>query len=93
MGGGAGGTAVFGDSALIQLLEESKEIFAERNRRVGRGWGEAAIPDLNIDIELQTAVSRLYTRYQQITASSLQIIAEYIRERPEEFVVFSEQTA
>ncbi|MBP2115493.1 hypothetical protein [Paenibacillus silagei] len=87
------GLQYFGDFALIQLLEESKGIFAARNRRVGRGWGEAAIPDLNTDSELQTAVSGLYTRYQQITSGSLRIIAEYIRANPEQFVVFSDPTA
>lgn len=84
------GLRFYGDKALIELLEESKAIFAARNWQLGRSWGDAAISDLGADGELQAAVSGLFMRYQQITAGSLRIIAEYIRANPEQFVVFSD---
>lgn len=87
------GVHFFGESALIQLLEESKAIFAARNRRLGLGWDNTAITDLNADGELRAAVNGLYEQFQEFTTGSLQSIAAYIRAKPEEFVVFSNEHA
>lgn len=82
------GLQFFEDAPLIQLLEESKELFEARNLRAGTGWNEAAITDLEADPELQEAVTTLYAQYQELTAHSLRIIAGYIRANPDEFIVF-----
>ncbi|AIQ59130.1 DMP19 family protein [Paenibacillus borealis] len=84
------GLQFFGDTPLIRLLEESKELFEARNLRVGTDWSDAAITDLEADPELHEAVITLYTQYQELTAHSLQIIAGYIRAHPEEFIVFKD---
>ncbi|NQX46269.1 DUF4375 domain-containing protein [Paenibacillus tritici] len=87
------GLQFFGDDKLVNLLEESKELFEARNQRTGADWGEAAITDLEKDAELLEAVNRLYSQYKELTTHSLQIIAGYIRSNPNEFIVFSDGQA
>ncbi|KAI7250121.1 hypothetical protein KC345_g11685 [Hortaea werneckii] len=87
------GVQFFGDLPLNGLLEETRESLEARNRRLGLGWANASITDLDADTELREAVSGLYTQFQEITAVTLRNIAGYIRANPQEFVVFRDGQA
>ncbi|MFD1776140.1 hypothetical protein [Paenibacillus rhizophilus] len=82
------GLSFFGDTGMLRLLEETKEILETRNRRLGLEWTDAVITDLDHDIELNAEVKRLYRQFQQISPESLKAIAAHIRANADEFVRF-----
>ncbi|WP_150267842.1 hypothetical protein [Paenibacillus tepidiphilus] len=85
------GLDFFGDSSMYGLLEETRRVFENWNKRLGRVWEEASLGDLERNEELCGAVTSLYVRFQTAAAESLSIIAAYIREHPHEFVRFCQE--
>lgn len=83
------GVRFFADTALLELLEETREWLDGRNQRLGLGWGDAGLMDIEVDQELLEMVNGWYAHFQQIVPHSLSLIADYIRACPEEFVEFS----
>lgn len=83
------GVLFFGDSAMIRLLEETRNTLELRNNRLGRGWSEAAFNDLEQDLELGEQIAAYYEDFRHVSKESLAAIAGYIRDHPEEFVSFS----
>ncbi|WP_339320327.1 hypothetical protein [Paenibacillus sp. FSL R10-2734] len=81
-----GGIRFFGDEEMFFLLQETKSFLEERNDRLGKEWGDAAITDLDHDPELFSEMSGLFERFQNIAADSHRLIGEYIRSHPGEFV-------
>ncbi|MHA6529149.1 hypothetical protein [Paenibacillus sp. BAC0078] len=83
------GVRFFADTAMLELLEQTREKLAARNRSLGVGWGDAGLMDIEVDQELLETVTGLYAHFQQIAPHSLSLIADYIRTHPDEFVEFS----
>lgn len=84
--GVTGGLRLFGDIAMIHLLEETKDVLDASNRKLGLQYSDASFKDLDHDNELLTAVNRLFERFLKIAPDSLNIISTYIRSNPEDFV-------
>lgn len=80
------GLLFFDDTAMIRLLEETRDTLELRNRRLGRQWSDAVFSDLEKDLELAGQIAVDYERFQRLSAESLAAIAAYIRTNPEEFV-------
>ncbi|MNN45735.1 hypothetical protein D3C81_1600820 [compost metagenome] len=83
------GLLFFEDTAMIRLLEETRNTLELRNCRLGLRWSDAAFKDLEQDRELAGQIDGFYERYQIQSAESLANIAAYIRAHPEEFVELS----
>jgi hypothetical protein len=81
-----GGCNFFGDTSMIRLLEETKEVLEARNRKFDLHWSDAALKDLDHDHELLNAVTVLYERFLEIAPDSLKLISKYIRSNPQQFV-------
>ena len=88
--GVTGSLHFFGDSSMIRLLEETKEVLEARNHKLGTQWSDAALKDLDQDQELRIAVSRLFERFLEIAPDSLRQISAYIRSHPQQFVVLED---
>ncbi|WP_239617199.1 hypothetical protein [Cohnella mopanensis] len=82
-----GGLSFFGDHAMHQLLEETKEILQARNLKLSKQWSDASMSDLDKDEELHINVVSLFDRFQLIAPLSHGIISSFIRSNPHEFVV------
>ncbi|KQO14749.1 hypothetical protein [Paenibacillus sp. Leaf72] len=80
------GLQFFGDSSMLRLLEETKEIFEERRVRLGLQWSDAVLKDLEQDHDLMAAASRLFSHLNEIAPQSLRLIRTYIRANPQQFV-------
>lgn len=76
----------FGDSEMMQLLQDTKNLLELRNNRLGRRWSEAAFKDLEQDAGLAGEITVYYDRFQSVSVKSLAAIAAYIRAYPEQFV-------
>ncbi|WP_156830104.1 hypothetical protein [Paenibacillus sp. HW567] len=83
------GVRFFADTAMLELLEQTRERLAARNVSLGVGWGDAGLMDIGADEKLLEMVTGLYVHFQQIAPHSLSLIADYIRAHPEEFVEIS----
>jgi len=88
--GVTGGLRFFDDMAMLGLLEETTEVLAARNRRLGVQWGDATFKDLERDRELLNAASLLFERFLDIAPNSLKRISTYIRSNPRQFVTIED---
>jgi hypothetical protein len=70
------GLRFFGDTPMIQLLEETAQILDAKTR-------ENSLED---NIELQTKIIPLFKRFLSIVSDSVKRISLYIRSNPVEFV-------
>jgi hypothetical protein len=70
------GLHFFGDTPMIQLLEETAQILQAKTR-------ETSLED---NSELQTKIIPLFERFQSIVSDSVKRISLYIRSNPVEFV-------
>ncbi|MED1739874.1 hypothetical protein P4U97_10240 [Bacillus swezeyi] len=84
--GVTGSLRFFGDTSMIRLLDETKEVLEARNRTIGLQWNEATFKDLDHDHQLLVTVSSLFERFMEIAPNSLKQISTYIRSNPQEFV-------
>ncbi|OKP96404.1 hypothetical protein [Paenibacillus sp. P46E] len=82
------GVRFFADDAMFELLEETRKRLETRNRRLGLGWGDARLNDIETDAELLEIVNGLYARFKRLIPNTHNVIAEYIRAHPDEFVEF-----
>ncbi|WP_379151588.1 hypothetical protein [Paenibacillus sp. sgz5001063] len=83
------GVRFFADDALFELLEETRERLEARNLSLGLGWEDAGLNDIETDPELLEIVNGLYERFKRLKPNTHNVIAEYIRAHPDEFVEFS----
>ncbi|GIP33447.1 hypothetical protein [Paenibacillus sp. J2TS4] len=85
--GVTGGLRFFGDSSMMHLLVETKEVLEASNHRRRVSISDATYKDLEQDNELQNAVSHLFARFLELAPHSLQMISTYIRAHPQDFVI------
>jgi len=76
----------FGDTSMIQILEETKTVLEARSKQLGQQLSDFNFKDLDDNNELQTAASQLFQKFQGVVPDSLKRISKYIRSNPQEFV-------
>lgn len=87
------GLRYFGQEGMLGLLDEMKLVLEERNQRLGKTMADVTPQDLEEDAGLFQTVSRIYTKYKEISPQTLQVIGTFIQGNPAEFVCFEEETA
>ncbi|UQZ37263.1 hypothetical protein C2I18_29220 [Paenibacillus sp. PK3_47] len=80
------GIRFFETSGMLPLLEDTRKYLEDRNRRRGLEWGEAVLSDPDRDPELRQAIDGFYEQFQQTGPVTHAVIADYIRNHPEEYV-------
>lgn len=85
-----GGLRFFGDTTMMQLLNETKQILEQRNQKLGIKLSDATLNDLEQDHELSITISLLFERFLKIAMDSLKLISTYIRSNSNEFVIIQD---
>lgn len=82
-----GGLRFYGDTTMLQLLDDTKQILEQRNQKLGFKLSDATLNDLEEDHELANTISLLYELFLKIASDSMKHISMFIRSNPQEFVV------
>jgi hypothetical protein len=77
-----GGLRFFGDDAMLELLGEMEVTLGASHKQ-----GDALPWDLDDDPALFASMNRFNARFHEITARTLKLIGEYIRNKPGQFVL------
>ncbi|GGD63195.1 hypothetical protein [Paenibacillus nasutitermitis] len=75
------------DAEMLRLLEETRSILDNRNRRVGVTYDTVSISDLVSDPLLRKQMTGLYNRFLHSASGTFARMADYIRKHANEFVV------
>jgi len=80
------GVLLFKDYELLNILEQSERVIADKNQIAEGMWKEASPTDLETDIELYESIKPIFNVYQLSVQEFIQRMNVYIRSNKEEFL-------
>ncbi|MBD3922313.1 hypothetical protein H8B09_26395 [Paenibacillus sp. PR3] len=85
------GLSYFGDDQMVQLLEDTRQVIEEHERKSEVESEFHPFRDLEQNPELANIAAQLYIRFQEIEQDSIKRISSFIRLNPQHFVQIEDE--